>query len=750
MSKLRKSLSPYLPVRGVNLDNPSLFMADANCIDISNLRIKGSELRTRPGLSQVGESSSYHEDDDKSAAEMNNATDRFELIGDPHANAITILIFTNSSDTIWTMTERLSDNKLIDAFGAVMGSVDRAASPAEVIWTTWPKTAGGLTYNPDVPGGITNVQMIYNMTGDYPYPFRDDEYVVHMALHRDPDEGTTLFAFTNKGVYSYDDSTGDGLASFNVAMHDDLIGTFSAITFWSTTEFTDSYYGSTMVAAGSIPPSIASADETDGNSRVLLTYDRSVGKFIALEPRYEVTEIVYTFTGSEPDPSGTPLSMGPATLPPIDYGSVDINWYEGDYLWHLTAEAPTAGVSNLKDPDDNVCGTINVYTGAIQLDEWPENGAVAAAPAAGINVLIDYNARIYTYPRFVFNMNNRLLQVAPYNTEWDGVSDWEAVGTYRPWRVSWSDVQDIDRLNILLNWIDNVGVDTSSYVAGQYIGDMLILYRQNSIEQMFFVGGSSVFGFRTSVNHGLFAGNTVGLYKDLHFYMGKDNVYVYDGNTTKSIADKRVRDYILAASKNDSLDKFMSFVDNGEAEYWLLVATVSATFPTRAMVYNIVDDSWSIYDFPVGITAMQFRSEHFVKPLLATDTGYVTTLAVANKTDLWDVWDGSAWAEQSTPIAVLLETKDFAFAALEDLDRIQRVLFEANSDDAAHPEFKVSHSLDYGDTYSDPVSIELDDNPADRWYWIDYTTRKIRFKITSSDYFVMRYLQISGLMKEEK
>ena len=755
MSKMRKSGAPYLPITGVNYDSESLAVGESDCLDISNLRIDSHELRTRQGLNQVGVSNTYVDANTYTEAQMSGTwTGVFRLSELLTHETPCVLRIIDSAGTVFTMTENTSTGKMVDEFGVDCFDVNDLATftDLEKNGQPWPKLATGVQYSPVNPGGDTQIIANYIINANHGYPFLAGEFVVHMAIHRDPDEGEVLFAFTNKGIYKYEDAGGDATATFTSVLNSALVGTFTAISHWSTSEFTDSTIGATMVAAGGIPPSSADTDETDGDDRVLLYWDKANSEFNSLAPRYESSETVYTWLGTETPSGGSPLNFTAAVLPPIDESSVSIYWWDGDYKWILTADTAVAGVCDLLDPDSVARGTINLYTGAIQLTDLPEKdtGATEYAPTAGIVVTIDYTSEIYMRPRFVFNMNNRLIMVNSYHLEWDGVSAWDTTGTYRPWRVSWSDVTDITKIDITLSFADNVGVDTSAYVAGEYIGDMLILYRQNSAEQMFYVGGSAVFGFRTSVNHGLYAGNTVGIYKDLHFYMGKDNVYVYDGNTAKAIGDDRVREHILGVAKSDTLDKYSSFVDHATAEYWLLVSTTTDTYPSRAYVFSINQNAWSVYNFPKNITTIQFRSGHFEKPLVGTDDGYVLALSSANHDDSWDEFDvaTSDWLNTSYGIDVMLETKDFVFGPLEDLDRIQRVVFEANSDGANT--FAVIHSLDYGDTYSASTTVAMTDNPDDCFYWIDYTTRKMRFKITSSDYFVMRYMQISGLGKEEK
>ncbi len=746
MSKMRKSLPAYLPVNGVNYDAESLAVGEGDCLDIKNFRIQKHQLVTRPGLSQVGTSSTAEQTEVlSSAAAFALGSSTQGLDSTPHADVPVVLTITDSSGIEWVLTERLSDGIMLDVQGTECAQVIRGTPSVSFAAKPWPKLWGGTQYSPFSPGGNTTFVYSYSTTSDYPYPLPNGEIVLHMAIYRDPDEGEILFAFTDRGIYKYDDASGDATASFNVALSDADIGSFSGLTFWSTTEFTDENLGATMVAAGGVPPSAAGLDEDDGTRRVLFRWDRTAEEFVALDPRYESTETLYTWLGTEA--ASLPLAMGSAALPPVDYASVSIWWYEGSYVWTLTVDVS----GNLKDPDGNTCGSFNLDTGAVSMTAMPADASATTspyAPSAAVVVTLEYESEVYIRPRFVFNMNNRLIYVNTFDRDWDGVSDWEATGTYRPWRVMWGELNDITKIDIVTDWKDNVGVDTSPYVGGEYIGDMLILYRQSSIEQMYFVGSTSVFGFRTSVNQGLFAGNTVGLFRDLHFFMGKDNAYVYDGNTAQAIGNDRIREHLLSVAKTDTLDKFSSFVDGANAEYWLLISTVSDTYPTKAYVYSIIRDSWTVYEFPWPISAMQFRSEHFEKPLVGTSDGYVLKLDADNHNDSHEEWDGDSWEVETTAIDSFLETRDFVFGPLENLDRVQRVMFEAASDGINT--IAVDASVDYGASWLDSQNIDLDTAQDERFYWVDHTERAMRLKFTATVYVSLRYIQISGLGKEEK
>ena len=209
---------------------------------------------------------------------------------------------------------------------------------------------------------------------------------------------------------------------------------FTDVTLWSAVQFTDTVIGATMVACGSMPPDSAMGDETDGDDRVLLYYDRSSETFKPLTQYMSLDSATGDIITDGKTWNGvSPFVLTAVALPPVQSASAVIYWADSDYTWELTTNAS----DEVLDPDGNVCGSIDLDTGIVTLTLMPEyNGG--SAYVAGTNntpadVWISYNGIINKKPRFVFNMNNRVIMVNIYNREWNGTI-WTD-GEYQPWRV---------------------------------------------------------------------------------------------------------------------------------------------------------------------------------------------------------------------------------------------------------------------------------------------------------------------------
>ena len=102
---------------------------------------------------------------------------------------------------------------------------------------------------------------------------------------------------------------------------------------------------------------------------------------------------------------------------------------------------------------------------------------------------------------------------------------------------------------------------------------------------------------------------------------------------------------------------------------------------------------------------------------------------------------------QSTSIEYLLETNDFAYEDLHRKDRTNRMHFEASGD-----EVEISHSTDFGVSFSSPRTISIGITFTERHYWLDVVSEHIRYKFegdTHTSAFVLRWLQSFAVGREK-
>ena len=123
--------------------------------------------------------------------------------------------------------------------------------------------------------------------------------------------------------------------------------------------------------------------------------------------------------------------------------------------------------------------------------------------------------------------------------------------------VFWSNIAEIGQLPADFAFTDPASragfvtlEDSEEFICGKELQNYYVLYREKSIYNMRFVGGNSVFAFERKVrNTSLLNKKSVVEFDNLHFFIGKDNFYLYDGFKTQPIGEGRVTNTFFATAK---------------------------------------------------------------------------------------------------------------------------------------------------------------------------------------------------------
>lgn len=133
------------------------------------------------------------------------------------------------------------------------------------------------------------------------------------------------------------------------------------------------------------------------------------------------------------------------------------------------------------------------------------------------------------------------------------------------------------------------------------LGDTNIIYKESSIIGMSFIGGNDVFRFFTIIpDAGLIARDCVCAYNNRknHFVVSKDDVLTFNGQTTESIANDRVRRTLFTTINGDHLDKCWTANNLREREVWFAYPSVASAdgWPDRVLVFNYIDNTLTFRD----------------------------------------------------------------------------------------------------------------------------------------------------------
>lgn len=95
---------------------------------------------------------------------------------------------------------------------------------------------------------------------------------------------------------------------------------------------------------------------------------------------------------------------------------------------------------------------------------------------------------------------------------------------------------------------------------------------------------------------GAIAGMSVAAGAGRHFFLGRDNVYQFDGTQPDPIGDDIRRD--LKLINQNALRQVFALVDPIFSEYWLFVPEGQETYPAHAWVYNWQEHHWNRWELP--------------------------------------------------------------------------------------------------------------------------------------------------------
>ena len=183
-----------------------------------------------------------------------------------------------------------------------------------------------------------------------------------------------------------------------------------------------------------------------------------------------------------------------------------------------------------------------------------------------------------------------------------------------PNRIRFSDITTAN--SVPGSWADNDPTKSSGFidlvemntpiVDGAILGNDFIVYSSEDVYSLTFVGGQFIFNVRKLFSDaGLLNKNCVIEIEKKHFCFGRDDIYVHDGITKRSICDERTKNFIFSGLNINKSD--VCFVSHNETlnevMFCYLSGDENVQFPAadrcnRAAVYNYRADTWSFMDLP--------------------------------------------------------------------------------------------------------------------------------------------------------
>ena len=132
-------------------------------------------------------------------------------------------------------------------------------------------------------------------------------------------------------------------------------------------------------------------------------------------------------------------------------------------------------------------------------------------------------------------------------------------------------------------------------VSAKNLRSSLAIYKNGSTHLADYIGGEEVFAFRTLFSQaGALTRHSVADINGAHLVVTDGDVVVHDGQTIRSIANKRRRNYLFNALDQDNFANLFTVYYRERNEVWICFPETGSAdgYATRAMVYDVANDSW--------------------------------------------------------------------------------------------------------------------------------------------------------------
>lgn len=255
-------------------------------------------------------------------------------------------------------------------------------------------------------------------------------------------------------------------------------------------------------------------------------------------------------------------------------------------------------------------------------------------------------------------------------------------------RVKWSDEFDPTGVPASyttsatnLSGFNELGGENGDLKDQLTLGNTNILYAENGVYAMDFIGAPLVFSFRELFSdQGIINRGACAAFAGKHLVVGTGDIYVHDGNSKKSIADLKVRNEFYK-TLNDANSVFC-FSDPRRSEVSICYADKYATkdptdskySPNRCLVYNWTNESFTFKDIP---NLRSLANADILRQGTSTGTWGDTSSSFQSAT--WG--DTTAWWSNSSLEDVAAEIGVFAVNHTES--KLQRMTYSTGFNGSA-------------------------------------------------------------------
>jgi len=162
--------------------------------------------------------------------------------------------------------------------------------------------------------------------------------------------------------------------------------------------------------------------------------------------------------------------------------------------------------------------------------------------------------------------------------------------------------------------------------------DYNFIYKEDSVYNMSHVGGAFIFSFSQVFSEsGILSRDCVQSFDDKHFVVGVNDIYIHNGQTKQSVADRVIKDEIFSAINSTHYKNTFVTANHKDSEMWVCIPSQASSGECDlAYVWNYSTNMWSKRDLP---------SASFIAPGIVNDS--------SSYTQDWDS-DTNSWDSDDT------------------------------------------------------------------------------------------------------
>ena len=185
--------------------------------------------------------------------------------------------------------------------------------------------------------------------------------------------------------------------------------------------------------------------------------------------------------------------------------------------------------------------------------------------------------------------------------------NWSIGGDEYPNLVKWS--TEAASLSPPNSWVESdATLDAGEYqltdtpgkiIDGLPYGDSFLIYKEDSIYIMNFVGTPYIFSFKLlSPTVGLLTKNAVAEFEGGHFFVGNSDCYITNGQQVTALLPNKMRREMFSDLNGDNYNKVFVVADHARNEMLACYPAGVSTIPNKALIWNWKDNTFSLRDVP--------------------------------------------------------------------------------------------------------------------------------------------------------